>query len=330
MKKSFVTPIIARLARKAGIPIVVEPRYGYAAQITGKNGRKHYLKGQSLDINPLGASEIARDKAYSNFFLKRMGYPTIPGDAFFAPEWVKVTGVRRGPNEAYRYAVRLGFPVVVKPNSLSQGSGVWVVHNKREFVRAVSAICKKDRIFLVQRMVHGRDYRVVVLDKEVISAYERLPLSVVGNGRSTIGQLLAMKQRGFVRSGRDTVINSDDPRILAKLKRNGLDLGSIPDKGQAVQLLDNRNLSTGGDAVDVTEIIHPEWRNLCVNITRDMGLRYCGVDLMVHGDITHEPGKYVVIEVNSAPGLDHYASTGRKQKQIVDRMYLKVLKAIVK
>lgn len=60
-----------------------------------------------------------------------------------------------------------------------------------------------------------------------------------------------------------------------------------------------------------------------------MGLRYCGVDLMVDGDIRLKPKKYWVIEINAAPGIDNYASSGSEQKKIVEEMYLKVLLAIV-
>jgi glutathione synthase/RimK-type ligase-like ATP-grasp enzyme len=59
-----------------------------------------------------------------------------------------------------------------------------------------------------------------------------------------------------------------------------------------------------------------------------MGLRLCGVDLVVAGDIREKPGLYWVLEVNAAPGLDHYVKTGRAQQRIVENLYLKVLKSM--
>jgi len=73
-------------------------------------------------------------------------------------------------------------------------------------------------------------------------------------------------------------------------------------RGQRVYLLDNANLSSGGDAVDVTETIHPGFKKIAVRLTRDMGLRICGVDLMVDGNITGKPSTYWILEVNAAPG----------------------------
>jgi D-alanine-D-alanine ligase-like ATP-grasp enzyme len=93
-------------------------------------------------------------------------------------------------------------------------------------------------------------------------------------------------------------------------------------------LLDNANLSTGGDSIDVTSAINKKFKKIAINLTSDMGLRICGVDLMIDGDIKNIPSKYWVIEVNSAPGLDHYVTTGKAQQKIVEDMYLEILKSM--
>jgi D-alanine-D-alanine ligase-like ATP-grasp enzyme len=182
-------------------------------------------------------------------------------------------------------------------------------------------IFQRDKVAIVQQPVKGKDYRVVVLDSKVISAYERIPLSVTGDGRSTINRLLQKKQEKFVNTGRDTKIKFDDPRITIKLKNQGLTLNSVIKKGVRIFLLDNANLSTGGDSIDVTEMIHPEFRRIAINLTKDMGLRLCGVDFMIDGDISQPPNKYWILEINSAPGLDHYVKMGKAQEKIVEDLY---------
>jgi len=113
------------------------------------------------------------------------------------------------------------------------------------------------------------------------------------------------------------------------LKKAGLTLRSVLPKGKPMQMLPNANLSTGGTSVDMTDLIHPFYKGIAVTLTRDMGLRLCGVDLMIsEGDITNQSGQYYVIEVNSAPGLDHYAAMGRKQTAIVEALYTKVFIAM--
>ena len=329
--KPFLGPLLKKLAPTLGARVVLEPEWGFAGRIFFKSGRVRYFRYNSLDLNPLGATEISKDKDYANFFLQKADYHTVPDSkAFYSPQWAKTIGSKKSIESAFAHAQKLRFPVIVKPNSKSQGLGVEKVFNKSDFYRAVRAIFKYDRVMLVQRVVAGRDYRLVVLDGEVISAYERVPLSVVGDGRATIKQLLMKKQKAFVTAGRDTQIKLTDPRIKNKLMRQKLSLVSKLKKGEQVFLLDNANLSTGGDSVDVTSKVHPGFKKLAVAITRDMGLRLCGVDLMIDGSVEGAPKKYVVLEINSAPGLDHYVTTGKKQKKIVEGLYMKVLKALEK
>lgn len=331
MKKRTVQPILGtlfkKLAPRIGAKVVMEPDWGIVGQVTFKNGRRRYFRYSSSDLNPLGASEIAKDKDYANFFMKRMGYPTVQGEAFYSDEWAAMIGSPRNTRAAFRFAKQLGFPVIVKPNSGSQGGNVQLVHSEKEFLRGLKAIFRRDRIALVQRRVSGKDYRIVVLDDKIISAYERIPLNVIGEGRSSILSLLKKKQREFHASSRDTQLKLDDPRIHIKLKHQKLTLRSVPARGQQVFLLDNANLSTGGDAVEVRKI-HPEFERFAIKLTEDMGLRMCGVDLMVDGTLEEKPKKFWVLEANAAPGLDHYARSGKAQEKIVEEMYLKVLKSL--
>ncbi len=331
MKKQ-ISPLLGRILKKiaprVGARVVLEPQWNIVGQIIFKNGKKRYFRYSSLDLNPLGASEISKDKDFANFFMKMMGYPVILGKTFFSNRWSKAIGSRRDIHAAYRYARKLGFPVIIKPNSGSQGTGVSKVYNKREFYKAMRFIFERDKVALVQKVMQGKDYRVVVLDNRVISAYQRIPLNIVGDGKSTIRKLLALKQAEFIASSRDTRIKPKDFRIAQKLKRQGLNMRSVLKKNQRVFLLDNANLSSGGDSVDVTKYVHPEFKKLAINLTRDMGLRLCGVDLLIDGDIKEKPKKYCILETNAAPGLDHYVLTGKKQEKIVEDMYTEVLRAM--
>lgn len=330
-KESLLLPhLLKKIAPTIGAKVYIEPEWGIAGQITFHDGRKRYFRYNTLDLNPVGASDIAKDKDYANLFMKRMGYPIVVGRAFYSNDWCRQIGSKRDIHAAYAYARKLGLPVVVKPNEGSHGSGVFLVRNKQEFMRAMRHILKADRVALVQRVVRGKDYRIVVLDSKVISAYERIPLSVVGDGSSSIKELLKKKQKRFRAGGRDTRIRLDDIRISHKLGMQKLALRSVPERGKRIYLLDNANLSSGGDAVDVTKPIHPEFKKIAVKLTRDMGLRLSGVDLMVAGDIRNAPRKYWVLEINAAPGLDHYVQTGAAQQKIVENLYLKVLRSMAK
>lgn len=330
-KESLVLgKLFQKLAPRIGASVFLEPEWGIAGQITFASGKRSYFRYNTVDLNPVGASDIVKDKAWATLFMARMGYPVVPGSkTFYSKEWSAAIGARgRGIDDAYRYAKKIGLPVIVKPNSGSQGSGVAFATTRREFYRAVRAIFKRDRVALVQKPVYGRDYRIVVLDAKVISAYERIPLSVVGDGKRTIAQLLRAKEAEFVAHSRGSKIKKDDPRMLEKLAREGRTVRFVPARGEAVALLDNANLSTGGDAIDVTGAVHSRFLELAIALTKDMGLRLCGVDMMIQGDITKGAGTCWILEINAAPGLDHYAKSGKKQEAIVEKLYLEVLKSL--
>ncbi|MBU2613231.1 cyanophycin synthetase [Patescibacteria group bacterium] len=332
MKKNKESLVLGRILKKIapriGAQVLLESEWGVVGRITFKNGRHSYFRYNTLDLNPTGSSEIAKDKDFADFFMRKLGYPTVPDSrTFFSKDWARAIGMpNRGIEAAYRYARKIGFPVIVKPNGCSQGVGVSLVYDKRELFAGIRSIFRHDRVALVQRPVSGVDYRLVVLDGEVISAYSRMPLNVVGDGSSTIGRLFELKRRRFAVDKRGMKITKDDPRIRRKLAHQGLSFRSVPKTGEQVFLLDNANLSSGGDAVDVTVRVHPAFRRLAVRLTRDMGLQLCGVDLMVEGGIDQVPEAYHILEINNAPGLDHYVTIGKEQMKIVEGLYLKVLK----
>ena len=329
----YLTKLIKHIAPKVDARVVIEPEWGIAAQIIYKNDIVRSLRMYSLDLNHIASSDIAKDKDYAKFFMKSRGYPVAEGRTFFKDSWAEVVKSNRKISYGIKYAKKLGFPVIVKPNSQSQGAGVCVVWNTKDTRHALIEVFKNDKIALIERYLPGKDYRIVVLDRDVISAYERIALSVTGDSKSSILKLLENKNKLFVKTGRDTRINFKDIRIKNKLKRLGYTWVSILKKGEKIYLLDNANLSTGGDAVDVTRTIHKDFKKIAIELTKNMGLRISGVDIMItKGDITDNPSncKYYIIEINAAPGLDHYVTTGSKQRKIVEAMYLKILKALGK
>jgi glutathione synthase/RimK-type ligase-like ATP-grasp enzyme len=79
--------------------------------------------------------------------------------------------------------------------------------------------------------------------------------------------------------------------------------------------------------------MHASFCKIAINLTKDMGLRMAGVDIMVRmWDITKKANKqnYYIIEINASPGLDHYVTTGHTQQKTVETMYLKILQALGK
>lgn len=329
----YLAQLLIKLAPKVWAKVIMEPEWKIAGQIIYPNGVVRSLRMYSLDLNYIASADIARDKDFARFFMKKRGYPVAEWKTFFENSWAKIIKSNRTITTATKYAKQLWYPLITKPNSKSMGSGVYLASNEKELITSLREIFKGDRVAIVERYLPGKDYRIVVLDGEIISAYQRIPLSITGDGKSSILSLMKQKQKWFIASGRDTKINFTDPRIKIKLKKQWYTTQSILIKNQKIYLLDNANLSTGGDSIDMTNHIHPSFHKIATQLTKDMGLRMAWVDIMVRNwDITRQAKKqnYYIIEINATPGLDHYVTTGKAQRKIVETMYLKILKALGK
>lgn len=334
----YVTRMAMKLFASAALPdveaIEVEPDWGYATRIVYRSGATRMTYGNDIGLNSGAACDVVSDKAHTKHFLRLNGYATPQSAAFLLPWWAERVGRRGAPVAARttadveRYVLDvLGLPVYVKPVAGSQGAGVCRCDRIEDVAVAIDEIAEsRAKVVLVEEAVDLPDYRLVILRGTLISAYRRTPLTVVGDGATTVLELLRQTDRDFRACGRDTRIALDDPRIVRCLRRRGLQLASMPAAGESVALLDISNLSAGGMAEDVTARVAPRWRSMGRDLAASFGLRFCGVDLAC-GDIADDAAEYSILELNAAPGLDHYASVGAHQEQIVDELYAQVLNA---
>jgi D-alanine-D-alanine ligase-like ATP-grasp enzyme len=313
----------------------VEPEYGYVTRVNYDNGRSRIMYGNDLGINVGAACDLAKDKGHTKFMLRSMGVSTPRGAEFLLPTWAKrvressrlasKTNIQEMHDIAPFVESNFGYPAYVKPIDGSKGAGVFKVFGRSELHEALDTLEEnKVRLALVEEPITMPDYRVITLDGDLISAYRRVPLSVTGDGTSTITQLLSTLQDKFVAEGRDTRISIRDPRIGAHLDVMNRTLSDVPAKSQHVTLLPLSNLSTGGIAEDVSNVINPRWVELAAHVAQSFNLRLCGLDLACD-DITAMDAPYSVLEVNATPGLDHYALSGAEQRELVDGLYVKVL-----
>lgn len=327
MSGSFIADLLRRLAPQIGAAVHLEPEHERIGYLTFADGSRSFFRDNRFSLNDVGSVRVAQDKDYSTYFLRHFGYRVPKGITFWEKRRFQGARKRRSIDDALRFASRVKYPVFVKPNDRSQGAGVAKVWDASGLRKAAAAVFALSDVAVVQEAVRGRDYRIVVLEGQVISAYERRPLQITGDGTSTVRQLLEARQQQYLQQGRDTTIRID-ARIKANLQRSGLRLSSILPRNRTVKLHDIANLSTGGDAIDITNTLHPTFAKLATSVAKDLCLRICGVDLIAP-DATKPLSQYAILEVNSAPGLDHYALPDAKaQEQLVDQLYLKLLRAL--
>ncbi len=319
--------ILERIAPAMGAEVLFEPEFRIVGRIRFRNGRQSFFWHNKFNLNSVSAARIAQDKGYTHFFLEAEGIRVPRTQTFFREDFRARMKSPRGVAAACEFARKLGKPVYLKPLRGSQGAGIELATNATEVRAGARRIFAREPTLLVQEACAGRDYRLVMLDGKLISAYERVPLGVTGDGRATIRELLQRHDAAFVAEGRDTRINFSDRRLRAGLRRLGLKFTSVLKRGRHERLLEVANLSCGGTSVDVTRVVHPSVKRLAARVARALDLRFAGVDMLVP-DITRPLKSYVVLEVNSAPGLDHYAQGGAAQVAHVDGLYRKVLEAI--
>lgn len=309
MRYPFASILIAEIAPSMGIKVELEPEYQFAGELVFPDGHRHLFRNTNFNVNPAGSTEIAKDKGYTSYFLRKHGLYAPLNKAFFSDRLNAnlAIGRRRGLENAIEFAHSLGFPVFVKPNNLSQGAYVTKSYSDKDLAFVANLIFERTNVLLIEEPCVGRDYRVVVLGDKIISAYERIPLVVNGDGKHSITDLLFIEKGELEKIGRpNSEIDPQDFRIDIKLEAIGKTRNYTPLSGERITLLDNANLSTGGTSVDITNSIHPSFAAISVKAMKILGLNFCGVDFIAD-DMTKEAGSqsWNIIEINAAPGLDN-------------------------
>ncbi|WP_263065591.1 cyanophycin synthetase [Dickeya dadantii] len=334
MNHSFTSDLLSEIASELDLRIEFEPEFNVVGEIIFPDGNKYLFKNVNFNLNPSASSAIAQDKFYTKYFLRKNGFNVPQGKTFFSQALNKTLAQEnsRGIDDATQFAESLGLPVFVKPNNLSRGAWVTKVYDTSSMATICNHIFSRTDVLLVEQVCQGRDYRIVVLGDAVISAYERFPLAVYGDGIQTIQQLLADAQHTLPLLGRpSSQIDPHDPRIDIKLADLGLSRKTILPEGQKTCLLDNANLSTGGTSVDITEAIHHSFSALAISATAALGFCLAGVDIICRDLCTDaDTQPWNIIEINSVPDLDNYAAPRPKQRERLKALYKKILLQIQK
>ncbi|MDX1486010.1 MAG: ATP-dependent carboxylate-amine ligase, partial [Alphaproteobacteria bacterium] len=274
--------IIEELGPEFGARVQAEPKYGHAGYIEFPSGRRRFFRGTNFDINRQAAAAIAKDKDYSIHFLREAGFRVPDGVLLFSERYRDQIALRNPEiaqslsslEPALDFVARHGFPVFVKPNEGSGGKGVFMAGSEEELRDALDALFEDNPRVLVQRRVQGRDYRVVILEGEVVCAYERAPLSVTGDGTTPLGGLAAERIAALGTAAGGTKVDPADPRIASHLRAQGLKADDILGAGRIAELLPTANLSAGGRATDISNELRPDIRDICVAATRTLGLTF--------------------------------------------------------
>ncbi len=302
------TAALVRAAERRGIPWM-RLNEGSLVQLGYGRHQKRIQATLTSETRQI-ATEIASDKRLTQRILEQIGLP-VPRQAIVVDA-----------AEAVEEAERIGFPVVVKPLDGNHGTAVATRLKNASQVRAAyesaRAICRQ---VIVESFQTGNDYRILVVDGRVVAVAQRVPGHVVGDGASTIGELVAAVNRdprrgiGHEKALTRLEIDEQAERLLAE---GCLTLASVLAAGEIFYLRATGNLSTGGTAIDRTDAIHEENRIMAERAVKAVGLDVGGVDF-VSPDIARSYREVggAIVEINAAPGFRmHLAPTEGKARDV--------------
>ncbi len=272
------------------------------------------ITGQTSHI----AVELASDKEETNRILANLGLPV--------PRQRLVQSAER----AVSAAERLGYPVVTKPYNGNHGRGVSInLMSPDEVIAGFTCAQAISRSVLVESFISGHDHRMLVVNGELVAVSKREPGKVMGDGTNTITELVAEVNRDPRRGiGHEKVLTqlSIDEQALALLDKLGYTPDTVPAAGEDVYLRLTANLSTGGTAVDMTDVVHPDNAEMAVRAIKAIGLDVGGVDFLTP-DITQSYNDIggAICEVNAAPGFRMHSAPSEGRPRDVAAKVIEML-----
>lgn len=288
------TSSIIKEAEARGIPWIRLNKYSLCQLGYGAN-QKRIQATVTSETSNIGV-EIACDKEETKDLLEQAEVPIPKGD---------IIRTERGLKEAVDY---VGFPLVIKPVNGNHGRGITTnINSFDEALIGFKEAKEVSRLVIVEKYITGEDHRLLVINNKLVAAAKRTPAHVIGDGKSTIQELVDEvnkdERRGY---GHEKVLTEIDINSLTLeiLKEMDMTTESVPKKGEMVKLKSTANLSTGGTAEDITELIHPYNVFMAERISKIIGLDICGIDIMAE-DLTKPLNKSggAVLEVNAGPGF---------------------------
>lgn len=205
--------------------------------------------------------------------------------------------------------------LVVKPRNTNYGTGITVFSKnatKSQILNAVKYAFNFDDNVLIEEYIKGMEYRFLVIDGKCLSVCHRRVASVVGDGKSTIKQLIEEKNKEPWHYLTATPVKMDEP-VVEFLKLQGYDYDTILPENKRVFLRTNSNCSTGGESIDMTETMPEYFKQVAEKAAKSFCAKICGVDIIIE-DLKKD--NYSIIEINDNPGysINEWPYEGKGQK----------------
>lgn len=301
-KAAISTEVVVTELEKRGVRY---DRTRIGLQFKTHDGRNAYFRGGSVSCNTVGANLICLNKEATKAFLRIQRVPVARSDLFSAAE----------RDNAMHYAAFLGYPVVLKRVGGMGGSGVWPnIRDEATLLRIWNSQLIAGYTYMIEKHAEGGDFRFLVADDTVIAVLERRQPVIVGDGIRTVAALVTA--RNDLRGSTNNPVHKLIPlnQALSELQSRGIRSHDVPTPGERIVLKFTANISSGGDAVDMTDGAPAAYKELAVKCVRAVqGLRVAGVDIIIRDFASSTlQGNCTVLEINHNPMLSmhHYPWIG--------------------
>lgn len=290
------TQILIKEALKRGIKVEVLDAADNFIRLTQGDRVEYVKQATKTSADSYIAPLIMENKVVSKQVLTEAGIRVPRGLEFGRGEMERILA-------AYE-----SIPAVVKPKSTNFGLGVTMFRDGAklpDLIAAAELAFEHDDSVLVEEFIAGDEYRFITIGNKVAGVLFRRPANVVGDGVSTIRELVELKnQHPYRGPGYRTPLKTIelDDHTNEYLARQDLTVDSIIPEGHIVYLRPNSNISTGGDSIDMTDAIHPVFHDIALASAQAVGAAFCGVDIIVE-DYSDPDSPYGVIEVNFNPAI---------------------------
>lgn len=314
------TQILLKAAIKNGVKFEILDRDENFVYLE-KNGKVEYVKqATKTSLDSYVTMLIMENKVVTKKVLEKENIIVPQGKDYFNIEEAK---------SDYR---KYGAGTVIKPKSTNFGLGITIFKeefSKEDYEKALEIAFKEDNSILIEKFVKGKEYRIFVIEDEVVGILHRVPSNVRGDGERSIKELVEEKNldplRGIGYKTPLEKIKLEDPEKLF-LKGQGLTMEYIPKKDEVVYLRENSNISTGGDSLDYTDDILDTYKEIAIKASKAVGARICGVDMMIE-DIKNPNPKdnYAIIELNFNPAIHIHCYPYKGKNRNLGEKILKAL-----
>ena len=293
------TQALIKACLKLGVKYEVLDRKDNFVKLTREDHVEYVKQATKTSRDNCVSILLMRNKNLTKRLLRESGISTPNGEIYSDKETAMA-----------EFRVHKEVACVVKPNFTNYGKGITVFTehpNADNFERALDIAFSNSAEVLVEEYIPGDDYRFLVIGNVVQAVSKRIPAYVVGDGVRPIRDLVIEKsadpRRGPNHARPLSFIGMGAEEAL-HLELHGRSFMTVPQKGEIVTLRQNSNVSTGGDAIDCTDIVHPTYRDIALKAAQAVGAVFCGVDIITE-DITRpaEESIYAVTELNFNPSI---------------------------